>query len=353
MSLNVAESISSHRLEENCAVDVGQEQSMSWTDRMMQSIARTDVQDSYKVAATVHPCIINGERVLVHERGMARAQPDAYSKLKEFARENGFQLKEDKRTRSTKVGFERRMAKTMPLLFLASGIFCQGVVQAETVSKAEAGVDVQQMPEITVKGERQKSRFERDYQMKDGKRFVSDPYGDIKSILRVAKLTKEKGQSKRVSTRRITMPQNYVGGSIERHVYQFPESCGGAKFSYFEGDGFGALGYHHGKKIILDVMVGGGPFASPKLWGPYDQVLGDRHNVKMKLMMGNGQQDGMGLLKASYAIGMMPQMSKKHYAELGNAYVNAVRATAECSLDNEPTQDPVIRQAKLETHDAS
>ena len=100
--------------------------------------------------------------------------------------------------------------------------------------------------------------------------------------------------------------------------------------------------------MILDVMVGGGPFAAPQLWGPYDQILGDKHNSSMKLMMGDGKKDGMGLLKASYAIGMTPVMDDGAYEDLGSSYVSAVQDTANCLINNGDHKEPVIRQAKNE-----
>ncbi|MFQ5660666.1 MAG: DUF3579 domain-containing protein [Gammaproteobacteria bacterium] len=319
--------------------------STSWIDRILQTMESPEVEQDFHYAATVHPCIIHGRRVLVYEKGLGKREPDAYSYLKSFARENDFELKEDARQSINPVKFERRAAKTMPMLFLASGIFLQGAAQAGTFS-INSNPAVQMMPEVQVVGKTDTS--DRAYTVRNGKRFVTNPYGDVEAILKVASQTKKQGKLKRVSTRGITMPQDYIGGVINRYDYQFPQQCGGEKFSYYEGEGFGALGYHNGETVVLDVMVGGGPFASPQLWGPYDQVLGDKHNVAMKLMMGNGKQDGMGLLKASYAIGMTPVMSGQDYKRLGDSYVSAVQNTASCQVDIEGPEQPVIRQANNE-----
>lgn len=319
--------------------------SVSWVDRMLQSMASKDVDKDFQCATTVHPCIIDGDRVLVYENGLRKKQPDAYANLSQFAEKNNFKLKQDERSTDKNVGFERRLAKTMPLLFLASGIFMQGATQAEMTS-TRGEPTLQEMPEVQVIGKRDKST--RAYKINNGKRFVTDPYGDVESILMVASEAKRQGKLKRVSTRKITMPSNYIGGSINRYEYQFPKECGGEKFSYFEGEGFGALGHHQGKTIILDVMVGGGPFSSPQLWGPYDQVLGDKHNRTMKLMMGNGKKDGMGLLKASYAIGMTPVMSDEDFDRMGDSYVSAVHNTVLCLNENKGPATPVVRQAKNE-----
>lgn len=317
--------------------------SVSWVDRILQSMDSKDVDKDFKCATTVHPCIIDGERVLVYEKGLSKKQPDAYANLSQFAEENNFKLKQDERSTDKNVGFERRLARTMPILFLASGIFMQGATQAEMTSTSVEPV-LQEMPEVHVMGKRFKST--RSYKISNGKRFVTEPYGDVESILMVASEAKRRGELKRISTRKITMPSNYIGGSINRYEYQFPKQCGGEKFSYYEGEGFGALGHHQGETIVLDVMVGGGPFSSPQLWGPYDQVLGDKHNRTMKLMMGSGKKDGMGLLKASYAIGMTPVMSNADFDKLGNSYVSAVRNTVNCLNDIRRPAPPVLRQAK-------
>ena len=52
----------------------------------------------------------------------------------------------------------------------------------------------------------------------------------------------------------------------------------------------------------------------------------------MDLMFGDGEKDGMGLLKASYKIGLKPVMrtsTKNYYGEL---YSRAVAIAADCSV---------------------
>lgn len=88
-------------------------------------------------------------------------------------------------------------------------------------------------------------------------------------------------------------------------------------------------------KVVLDVLVGGGAFSSPKLWGPYDQLLGDKDNSSMQLMMGDGSKDGMGLLKASYAIGYTAVMAEEDYSTLGYAYGNAINDTVRKIIESD------------------
>ena len=61
----------------------------------------------------------------------------------------------------------------------------------------------------------------RAYSQQDGKRFITNPYGETESILAVAAKTKAQGELKRVSTRKITMPSGYVGGFINKYEHTF------------------------------------------------------------------------------------------------------------------------------------
>jgi hypothetical protein len=294
----------------------------SWIERVSETFLKNRVKRSLRTATKVHPCIINNHRVLVHEYGLQENSPEAFEQLKAYAAQNSFGIKEDQRVKDSKPAkFERRLAKSIPMLFLASGIFMSGALQAADISAPGAGIKV--MADVEVTGTYDSS--DRAYSQQDGKRFITNPYGETESILAVAAQTKANGELKRVSTRNIKMPSGYVGGFINKYEHTFDN---GETFSYYEGDGFGALGYHaEDGKVVLDVLVGGGAFSSPKLWGPYDQLLGDKDNSSMQLMMGDGSKDGMGLLKASYAIGYTAVLAEEDYSTLGNAYGTAVNDT--------------------------
>lgn len=295
--------------------------STNWIEKVSKAFLERKVNRHLEMATRIHPCIINNKRTLVYERGLGLTNPEAMKKLSAYAQENGFEIKEDQRSTATKkIGFERRMAKTIPLLFLASGIFISGTATAGDIMNPTTA-SVKQLNDVEVTGKY--NRNDRAYSGKDGKRFITNPYGEAESILAIAAKTKANGELKRVSTRGITMPQAYVGGFINRYQHTFAK---GHTFSYYEGEGFGALGYHTPDgKVILDVLVGGSPFSAPQLWGPYDQILGDKDNSSMTLLMGDGSRDGMGLLKASYAIGYTAIMAEEDYSLLGNAYSGAVQ----------------------------
>ena len=294
----------------------------NWIERVNEVFLKNKIKRDLKKATKVHPCLINDSRVLVYEYGLRESDPHAYEQLKAYAEKNSFGIKEDQRQKDHKPAlFERRMAKTLPLLFLASGLFMSGAASASDIGASDSGISVMSDIEITATMDSN----DRAYSQENGKRFITNPYGETESILAVAAQTKANGTLKRVSTRGIKMPSGYVGGFINKYEHTF---ANGETFSYYEGEGFGALGYHADEgKVVLDVMVGGGAFSAPKLWGPYDQILGDKDNSSMQLMMGDGENDGMGLLKASYAIGYTAVMAEEDYSTIGNAYGDAVNDT--------------------------
>jgi uncharacterized protein DUF3579 len=315
-----------------------------WVDRMIKTMGQNDLKKQMKYATTVHPCVIDGKRVLVFEKNLDKKDPEAYQQLRDFADANGFNLKEDARRNLKRVRHERR-TKMMPMMVLGASLFMQNAAQADQqtlTTSVDTATNV--IPAVEVLGTKQSS--DRPYLQRDGKRFIAGPYGEMEAILAVSAEIKAYGTLKRVSTRGMTMPSDYISKFVNRYEYQFPVECGGAKYSYYEGEGFGALGYHHGEKVVLDVLAGGGPFSSPQLWGPYDQVLND--NIEMHLMMGDGKKDGMGLLKASYAIGMTPIMADEDFHEYGASYTSSTMSSANCVNGHDSKPAPVIRQAKLD-----
>jgi hypothetical protein len=314
--------------------------SLNWIEKVSETFLKNKIKRDLKKATKVHPCMINGQRVLVHQYGLQHDNPDAFEQLQLYAEQNGFSIKEDQRVKEHKpANFERRLAKTLPLLFLASGIFMSGSAAAADIGGPDSGISV--MSDIEVTGTVDSN--DRAYSQENGKRFITNPYGETESILAVAAQTKANGKLKRVSTRGIKMPSGYVGGFINKYEHTFDN---GSTFSYYEGESFGALGFHADDgKVVLDVMVGGGAFSSPKLWGPYDQILGDKDNSSMQLLMGDGKKDGMGLLKASYAIGYTAVMAEEDYSNMGNAYGNAVNDTVKTMIASGDAADLNIASA--------
>lgn len=196
--------------------------------------------------------------------------------------------------------------------------------------------EIQTIEEIVVTAQRRRgllNELDREYQSVDGKRIFSGPYGDLSFILAIGQELKNRGEMKKIMSRRITMPAEFPGSSLNRYQYPIAHECGIEKFQFFDGGEFMALGYQvEGKsqrtEIIFDVLIGGGPFAAPGIWGPYDQILGRRH--KMELIMGDAGKDGMGLLKSGYAVGMKADLPGKELKDTGDVYGEAVSAAGKC-----------------------
>ena len=199
----------------------------------------------------------------------------------------------------------------------------------ETYKKAKRERTVE---EVVVTGTRIKKDWERQYKSVAGKRIFNGPYGSDKFIIAISQELKNRGEKKRVFTRGITMPHSYTASSLDRYNYLIADECGIDKFKFYEGPDFTALGFVEGEKsIILDVMTGGGPFSSPGIWGPYDQIIGKRH--KMKMIMGDAKKDGLGLIKGGYAIGMKAAMPSYELQEYGDFYGDVIKSTGQCLTD--------------------
>ncbi len=302
--------------------------------------ARSGVIDGpahWSYTTTVHPCYVNGIRTLVHRRGLETQQPGVFKRLIAYAKSCGFALLEDRRNRELACRDERRRLAPV-LLFAAAGLLSQAVVAADGSLSADGEAVV---PTIDIIGNPDTLSDEREYLIEAGKRFVSKPHGEVELIMGVATQVRLNGEYRRVRTRGLQMPAEYTDSFIDRYDYTMPASCGGKTFSYYEGDGFAALGYHgQNRKMIVDVLAGGGPYAAPRLWGPYDQVLNS--NVRMDLMMGDGTKDGMGVLKASYRIGLMTAMSGDSMDYYGELYSRAISAAVDCQIPHVPQ----VRQAE-------
>ena len=301
----------------------------SFLSSMMDAWRSNKNRADLEYGTTVHPCVIDGVRTLFHRRNLHRNDPLGFKRLAKFAVENGFALREDRRREQLSCRNERR--RILPLLTFAAGsLLPLGAAVAETGTDVDIDVAI---PEITVYGKRPEVTPEkRGYRISDGKRFLDEPQGDIERILAIAGDVRATGKKRRVRLRGLQMPAEYPSSFIDRYDVAVPKQCGGGRFSFYEGEGFGALGYDDGSgTVVVDVLAGGSPFAGPRLWGPYDQVI--NASSRMKLVMGNGDSDSMGLLKASYKIGLMPTMEAGERDMYAERYVDAVERLDECAVD--------------------
>ncbi len=92
-------------------------------ERIMQAMTLKKKQQ-----AMVHPCIIDGKHTLVYEHGLALKDQFAFEKIVEFARVQGYQLKEDQRSdflEGVKRVKNRRHANVVSVMMLTAGLMSQ------------------------------------------------------------------------------------------------------------------------------------------------------------------------------------------------------------------------------------
>jgi hypothetical protein len=266
-----------------------------------------------------HCCVIDDRDAIIYPRDLQNTDPHAFECLKRYTINNDILIKADARVANKSVSNDRRKNNVVAQsMLIISGMLCSNFATA-----ASSNSDISAIPEVKVI-EQQQATTNRPYTLRAGKRFITKPYGKREQILTIAKEVKALGTAKKVSTRGIKMPQGYANSSIVKYDHTVYSDKDAMTFSYYEGEGFSALGYHHKGEVILDVLDGGGVFSAPELWGPYDQVIGGKRRAKMKMLMGDATQDGMGLLRSGYAIGLVPEMSKRKLSILGVAYSRAV-----------------------------
>jgi len=174
----------------------------------------------------------------------------------------------------------------------------------------------------------------------EGYRFTSTPYGETATILSVAKTVRHHGAKQTISSRGLHIPDKSENRVIQRYNLTFPAACGGQTFSYYEGKGFSALGYHTQGKIVFDLLNGGSPYSAPRLWGPYDQVINDP--APMHVVFSRGQDSGFGLIKASFMVGEVAEMPQHKVSGYGSAYSESVYTAGSCDALN--TMDTIMVQ---------
>ncbi len=166
----------------------------------------------------------------------------------------------------------------------------------------------------------------------EGFRFTSTPYGESRAILSVAKLVRQHGVKQAISSRGLHIPSKSENRVIQRYDLTLPASCGNHTFSYYEGKGFSALGYHTQNKVVFDLLNGGGPYSAPRLWGPYDQVVNDP--APMHVVYSGSQSSGFGQTISSFMAGKVADMSQQKSSDYGSTYSEGVFAASSCDALN-------------------
>ena len=162
----------------------------------------------------------------------------------------------------------------------------------------------------------------------EGGRFMSNPYGESESIISISKHIKDLGKKKKILSRGIKIPNKTHNQFISQYSYTFPKQCGAFTFSSYSGQEFSALGLHYKDVIILDAITTSGPYASPRIWGLYDQLLNEK--TSMNILFENPGTGSIGLTSSSYMVGMVATFPEEKKQILGSIYKKAVAFTSKC-----------------------
>lgn len=187
-------------------------------------------------------------------------------------------------------------------------------------------------------------------------RFMSGPYGTEENINTIVRLANATSAPLEVSTRTLDLPNKPLNESVRVYKLAIAPACGDAELYLFEGHKLKILQYEfidsRGRsQQIRDYLEGPDPFTAPGLWGPYDHTTNSV--CQMYMLMGDGEEDGMGLLDSSYAIGWMTSLSESEQWLLGTEYDQAMARLANCLVaQQQPLHKQLIKQYTVQQGDS-
>jgi hypothetical protein len=88
--------------------DGGKFRPSDWIERISASLASFGADQRLNYSRAAQPCVIQGEKCLVVQRGLADADPEAFEFIMKFARSNRLCIIEDRREIDQPVAQERR-----------------------------------------------------------------------------------------------------------------------------------------------------------------------------------------------------------------------------------------------------
>ena len=119
--------------------NLAEEEGQNWFARVLEKIR----EPSMKTSIRVHPCLINGQETLIHERGLAETNPEGYRYLVAYAEANGYRLKEDQRADFI-AGIKRVRdpghANLMTIMVLAACVVSRPALAKSDAATAEAAI---------------------------------------------------------------------------------------------------------------------------------------------------------------------------------------------------------------------
>ena len=276
-----------------------------WTKRLSTVLSEFTANSTGHERTAILPCVIQGRRSIVFERGLGARSPQLLAYLTRFAPDNGLHLQEDRRSQDLPVKHDRRKNNpdewSQRAIVALAGHFDDRLIPSdETVVGSEAAV----ARHTTHVARSLLFRAPASQPVRDeGKRFSSEPREEAAALMEIVSTVHRGGTPTRVSSNVVSPLDICLDASIMRYDYTYPALQtypASQSFSYFEGEGFHALGYHHEGKVLINVLLGGGLMTSPRLWGGYQQVLNDP--VDLQILIGESDDDMFGMLFASYSV---------------------------------------------------
>ena len=123
----------------------------SWTERFARSLATNKKEKQ----TMVHPCVIDGVRSLVYERGLQESAPVSYQSIVEFAKTNNYQLKEDQRANfidGIKRVKNKHRANAVTIMVLTATLLSTNVAAKTIMESAEINIDREVTQSQAIKG---------------------------------------------------------------------------------------------------------------------------------------------------------------------------------------------------------
>ncbi len=248
---------------------IGQQPGYSWIQLVSDTIERFGRGSDGKLYTDVQPCVIKGFPSVIYEKNLQESSSTLFHFVQNFATCNNLKLVEDQRVDRLEVSRDRRQ-NWAPLIALGAGMILQ-----ETKYKT-AGL----APSVP-------------HELRSG-----EPVMDASEVVNLCARIRGEGMFTELESKSLLIAKNCRPCSIRHYHMELDFHGGRREFNYFEGKVFHALGHLSGDQIVLNVLVGGGPFNAPCLWGPVERMA--RDPVRLHFMPGHGSRDGFGIFQVTY-----------------------------------------------------
>ena len=241
----------------------------SWIQLVSDTIERFGGGSEGQLHTDVQPCVIKGIPSVIYEKNLHESSSVLFHFVQNFASCNKLNLVEDQRSDRVEISHDRRQ-NWAPLVALGAGMMLR-----ETRYKSASLV-----PSIP-------------HELRSG-----EPAMEASEVVNLSARIRSEGLFTELESKGLLIANNCRRYSIRHYHMELNFRGGRREFSYFEGKIFHALGHLSGDQIVLNVLVGGGPFNAPRLWGPVERMA--RDPVNLHFLRGHGSRDGFGVFQVIY-----------------------------------------------------